>query len=107
YVEAFYRTIDSYNQCIESNNSIISAFKSGLGSSDLKIEEKSLDILNQTKISFEDKNKKLCDEYIELSKSKKGLEAEKVLARDKLEKETQRIPGLYQEKINEYLERFG
>lgn len=103
----FIKQIESYNNLVDSQNSLIQVYKDALGSSDLGTEKQSLKRLTLTRERFDKDTDTLCKEYSKLSTDKDALVIQKDTAKNKLDTETQKIPNKYQEKINYYLERFG
>jgi wobble nucleotide-excising tRNase len=99
--------VSEYNQAVNGQNAIVQHYKKGLSSSDLKTEQASLSNLKATRIRYTDKVKQLCDDVLALTAKKQTVETDKTKAREQLEAETNKIPALYQERLNYYLERFG
>ena len=74
---------------------------------DLQKARSDLMVLEATKLRHTPDVEKLCAEHVELTKKKADLEEQKNLVRNRLNEHTKSIIKPYEERINQYLDRFN
>lgn len=101
------KSVANYNRLVEETNKRIAEKKAEVASADLASAQSDLLKLLNIKARFSEPTSKLCTVYQNLTQKKKGLEREKSAARKKLRRRTLELLRRYQNRINEYLEKFG
>ena len=99
--------IQTFNQAIDTANSLITAQKKAVGAADLTAETDAMNRLKINQIRFSPTVIPLCDSHKNLILEQSNIETKKKVIRAQLDQHTKTVVSPYQKRINELLEDFN